>query len=61
MKNARFFDAFLILFLIEKGLNFTQIGILYATRQITTFQSGIYIVKVVASAGNVTTEKFSIN
>lgn len=34
LKNLRFFDAFLILFLIEKGLSFTQIGILYATREI---------------------------
>lgn len=34
LKNLRFFDAFLILFLIEKGLPFTQIGILYAVREI---------------------------
>ncbi|MBF9014143.1 MULTISPECIES: MFS transporter [unclassified Oceanispirochaeta] len=36
LKNLRFFDAFFILFLIEKGLNFTQIGTLYALREITT-------------------------
>lgn len=35
LKNLRFFDAFFILFLIEKGLPFTQIGILYALREIT--------------------------
>ena len=36
LKNLRFFDAFFILFLIEKGLNFTQIGTLYALREICT-------------------------
>jgi MFS family permease len=34
LKNLRFFDAFFILFLMEKGLPFTQIGILYAVREI---------------------------
>jgi MFS family permease len=34
LKNLRFFDAFFILFLIEKGLSFTEIGILYAVREI---------------------------
>ena len=34
LKNLRFFDAFFILFLIEKGLSFTHIGILYAVREI---------------------------
>ena len=34
LKNLRFFDAFFILFLIGKGLSFTQIGILYAVREI---------------------------
>lgn len=34
LKNFRFFDAFLILFLVEKGLPYTQIGILYAIREI---------------------------
>ncbi len=34
LKNLRFFDAFFILFLIEKGLSFTEIGILYASREI---------------------------
>lgn len=36
LKNLRFFDAFFILFLVEKGLPFTQIGILYAIREIVT-------------------------
>jgi len=35
LKNLRFFDAFFILFLIQKGLSFTQIGMLYAIREIT--------------------------
>lgn len=34
LRNLRFFDAFFILFLVEKGLSFTQIGILYAVREI---------------------------
>lgn len=34
LKNLRFFDAFFILFLVEKGLSFTQIGVLYAVREI---------------------------
>ena len=33
-KNLRFFDPFLILFFISKGLNYTEIGILYAIREI---------------------------
>jgi len=36
LKNLRFFDAFLILFLIDKGMTYTQIGILYASREIIT-------------------------
>ncbi|WP_445955012.1 MFS transporter [Yeosuana sp.] len=34
LKNLRFFDAFLLLFFMESGISFTQIGILYATREI---------------------------
>jgi len=41
LKNLRFFDAFFILFLREKGLPFTQIGILYAVREIVIFISEI--------------------
>ncbi len=36
LKNLRFFEPFFILFLRYKGLSFTQIGILYAAREITT-------------------------
>ncbi len=36
LKNLRFFDAFFILFLVEKGLPYTQIGVLYAAREIAT-------------------------
>jgi len=36
LKNLRFFDAFFILFLVEKGLTFTQIGVLYAVREVIT-------------------------
>ena len=36
LKNLRFFDAFFILFLVEKGISFTQIGFLYAAREIVT-------------------------
>lgn len=34
LKNLRFFDAFFILFLLEKGLSYTEIGVLYAVREI---------------------------
>lgn len=34
LKNLRFFDAFLILFFLEKGLSYTEIGGLYALREI---------------------------
>ncbi len=33
-KNLRFFEAFLILFFLDSGLNFLQIGILYSIREI---------------------------
>ncbi len=34
LKNLRFFDAFLLLFFLENRLSYTQIGIIYATREI---------------------------
>lgn len=34
-KNLRFFDPFLLLFFLSKGLNFFEIGTLYAIREIT--------------------------
>ncbi len=34
LKNLRFFDAFLLLFFLENGITFSQIGILYAVREI---------------------------
>jgi MFS family permease len=46
LKNLRFFDAFFILFLVDKGISFTQIGLLYAMREIITnlfeLPSGIF-------------------
>ncbi len=36
LKNLRFFEPFFILFLRYKGLSFTEIGVLYAAREITT-------------------------
>ena len=36
LKNLRFFDAFLLLFFLENGMSYTQIGIIYATREIVT-------------------------
>ena len=36
LKNLKFFEAFLILFLRDKGLSFTAIGSLYAVQEITT-------------------------
>ena len=35
LKNLKFFEPFIILFYLEKGLTFTQIGTLYAIREIT--------------------------
>lgn len=35
LKNLRFFEAFLLLFFLESGLNFFQIGWLYAVREIS--------------------------
>lgn len=34
LKNLRFFDAFLLLYFIEIGMDFTQVGILYAAREL---------------------------
>jgi MFS family permease len=34
LKNFRFFDAFFILFFLDKGLLYTEIGVLYAIREI---------------------------
>lgn len=46
LKNLRFFDAFFILFLLDKGISFTQIGMLYAVRELVTnlfeLPSGIF-------------------
>ena len=36
LKNLKFFDPFLILFFIDMGLSFLQIGTLYAVREIST-------------------------
>jgi len=35
LKNLRFFDPFLILFFVSKGLSFFEIGVLYAVREIS--------------------------
>jgi len=46
LKNLRIFDAFILLFFLEKGLSYTQIGLLYAIRQIVVnlleIPSGIF-------------------
>ena len=34
-KNLRFFDPFLMLFFVNKGLSYTEIGSLYAIREVT--------------------------
>lgn len=33
-KNLRFFDAFILIYFLDKGLNFTLIGVLYSIREI---------------------------
>jgi MFS family permease len=35
LRNLRFFEAFLILFLLQKGMSYTSIGILYALREVS--------------------------
>lgn len=35
LKNLRFFDAFLLLFFLENEISFTQIGVIYAVREIS--------------------------
>jgi len=34
-KNLRFFDPFLLLFFLEKGISYAQIGVLYGVREIS--------------------------
>jgi len=36
LKNLRFFDAFIILILLDDGLSYLQIGLLYSIREFTT-------------------------
>lgn len=36
LKNLRFFEPFLVLFFLEKGMSFLQIGTLYAIREMAT-------------------------
>lgn len=36
LKNQRYFEAFLVLAFVERGLSFTQIGLLVALRELTT-------------------------
>ncbi|MEO0895526.1 MAG: MFS transporter [Bacteroidota bacterium] len=35
LKNLRFFDAFLLLYFLESGISYSQIGLLYAARELT--------------------------
>ncbi len=35
LKNLRFYEAFLILFFLEKGIDYLKIGLLYSIREIT--------------------------
>ena len=36
LKDLRFFEAFLLIYLLNKGISYTLIGVLYAVREITT-------------------------
>lgn len=36
LKNLRFYDAFLLLFFLDNGISFSQVGVIYAAREITT-------------------------
>jgi hypothetical protein len=37
LKNLRFFESFLILFFLSKGLTYVNIGFLYSIRELTIF------------------------
>ena len=37
LKNLRFYDAFLLLFFLENGISYSQIGVLYAAREVIIF------------------------
>jgi len=37
LKNLRFFEPFLILFFLESGLSFLQVGVLYSIREIARY------------------------
>jgi len=41
LKNLKFFEPFFILFLLEKGLSFTQIALLYTVREIIIYVTEI--------------------
>lgn len=41
LKNLRFYDAFLLLFFLENGLSYSQIGFLYAAREMTIIAAEI--------------------
>ena len=41
LKNLRFYDAFLLLFFLENGISYSQIGLLYAVREFTVIFSEI--------------------
>ena len=41
LKNLRFYDAFLLLFLLDSGITYSQVGVLYAAREIITNLSEI--------------------
>ena len=36
LKNLRFYDAFLLLYFLDNGISFSQVGVLYAAREIVT-------------------------
>lgn len=41
LKNLRFYDAFLLLFFLENGISYSQIGLLYAVREFTIIFSEV--------------------
>ena len=46
LKNLRFFEPFMVLYFLEQGMSFLQIGILYAVRDVSTnlleIPAGVY-------------------
>lgn len=60
LKNLRFFDAFFILYLNQKGISYTEIGSLYAIREIIINMAELPSGLIADTYGRKTTLAFSL-